>query len=50
MGQYEAILAAIDKLNGFFSESGELTGEQYFQLLKPLHDALANIKEMKELK
>lgn len=40
-GQYEAILAAIDKLNKFYSDTGEINGEQYCKLLQPLHDALA---------
>jgi hypothetical protein len=44
----EAIDKQLDRLHKLFVEAGEWTGEQYMEMVKPLHEALLKLAE-KEL-
>lgn len=43
MSPYEVILETIKELNKFYTDTGEFSGEQYYHLLDPLHQALLNL-------
>jgi len=43
MSLHEVILERLKHLDKFFVEEGELTGTEYFELVKPLHDALLEL-------
>lgn len=42
MNLYEAIIKALAQCERMFIEQGEWTGEQYMEMVKPLHEALRN--------
>lgn len=43
MSPYEAIVEAIKELNKFYTETGDLTIELYYEQLESLHQSLLNL-------
>jgi len=40
MNRYEAIIKALEQCERMFKEQGEWTGDEYMEMVLPLHEAL----------